>query len=436
MSWTDYNEEYVMEAYDEMNKYVYNESSELLSMYQLFEASKDGVFKDNFYFRDHLQIPIISKALVNEKVRDEIVIFVAKFLDDHSTQLSAPGPILKFTFGDAETSVLYNIFNTTAEAILAMYKEMVNETYYGKISSFITGWIENAPHKIIVTAMLIEALQKGYNDIVECCEYLLAFTEYPILFVDSWPLGVKEDVMKYTIEHLGNKFKIKEMKNLQEFLKYDTHTSVVAHEARLKTGADNEYIDFIYRIRNQMKNKFINIARAYYENYKKNASQHTKGSMFDDGSLADQEGSTTIMATVIDNISAKFTTSDVNISMAKIVAENAQVDKDNLVGYLRQIWTAKNNRMGKFIEDIITAYFEKNPSSSGLVSTEFVNFGLVLYRSIGTSKNPLYIEIKDILNFWMNNIINIKQFYTRDGTIISYTRAIFNYIILMINYYN
>ena len=33
-----------------------------------------------------------------------------------------------------------------------------------------------------------------------------------------------------------------------------------------------------------MKNKFINIARAYYENYKKNASQHTKGSMFDDGS--------------------------------------------------------------------------------------------------------------------------------------------------------
>lgn len=429
MSWIDYSDEYINEAYDEMDRF-YTEASEYL------EAAKEGVFKDNFYFRDHLQIPIISKFLAKEKVRDDIVIFVAKFLDEHSTQLSTPGPIYMFTFDEKETSVLYSIFNISADTILNMYNEMVKETYYGKISSFITGWIENTPHKILITSMLIEALQKGYNDIIECCEYLLAFTEYPILFRDSWQFGVKEDVMKYTIEHLGNKFKIKEMKNLQEFLKYDTHTSVVAHEARLKTGADNEYIDFIYRVRNQMKNKFKNIARAYYINAKNNASQHTKESMFDDGSIADQEGTTTLMATIIDNITAKFTTGDINNSMAKIVADNAQVDKDNLIGYLRQIWASKNNRIGKLIEDIITAYFEKNPTSSELVSSEFIVFGLALYRSIGTSKNPLYMEIKDILNYWMNDIINIKQFYTREGTTINYTRAIFNYVILMINYYN
>ena len=77
---------------------------------------------------------------------------------------------------------------------------------------------------------------------------------------------------------------------------------------------------------------------------------------------------------------------------------------------------------------IITIYFTKNPTDISLGGVEFVNFGLTLYRSIGTSKDEMYQDIKSILNYWMNNIINIRQTYNREATIISYTRAIFNYI--------
>lgn len=294
---------------------------------------------------------------------------------------------------------------------------------------------KNAPYKILLNAMLIEAIQKGYTDIVECCEYLWAFAQYPLVYREFWKTGVREDVMNYTIEHLAGKFKVKKVQTLQGLLKYDAHSSVDKFTDRLSTGADNVYTDFMQRIYNQMKNTFKNIAREYYKAIELDATQHNQTSVFDDGSLNDQEGHSTNVAQIVDKTVNKFNGSDVNEAIAGIAADNAQVDKNNLIGYLNQIYSVKDNKLPKLVENIITIYLNKNPTSSSL-GGEFVAFGLTLYRSIGTSKDPIYQEIKSILNYWMNDIINIQQFYNRTATIIAYTRAIFNYIIFMINHYN
>ena len=423
----EYIEDYYKEALDEMNRCLGIE---------VFTEDKEGVYKENYYFRDHLQIPYISDLLAKEKTRNIILEFVSKFLDDHATQLSTSGPVYKFTFGDKETSVLYDLFNITKEKILEMYEEMVKETYYGNISLFFTGWVKNAPHKILITSILIEALQKGYSETVECCEYLWAFSEYPILYNEYWSTGVKEDVMNYTIEHLGSKFQVRKVKNIQELIKYDAHASVTAHEDRLKTGADNEYLDFMQRIRSQMNSKFKNISRVYYVNNKNNASQHSKQSTFDDGTLVDQEGITTNLSQIIDNTVSKFMSGSLNNSMIKVASESNKVDKNNLTGFLNQVWGSKDNKLSRLVENIITAYFSKNPTSTSVGSSEFINFGLGLYRSIGASKDPLYIEIKSIMNYWIHNIVDIKQYYSREPTWIVYTRAMFDYVVLMIVYYN
>lgn len=429
----DFIEDYYIEAMNTMNSYL--GKSEVLTE-DLFMEDKEGVYKENYYFRDHLQIPYITDVLSKSKTRDVILEFVSKFLDDHSTQLSTSGPVYMFTFDDKDTSVLYNLFNINGDKIIEMYNEMIKETYYGKISPFFTGWVQNAPHKILITSILIESLQKGYEETVECCEYLWAFSEYPLLYRDYWSTGVKKDVMDYTIEHLGSKYQVRKVKNLQELLKYDAHASVVAHADRLKTGADNEYLDLMQRIRNQMKNKFKNIAKAYYENDKANATQHSKGSTFDDGTLADQEGITTNLSQVIDNTVNKFMSGSLNNTMIKVAAEGSKVDKDNLKGFLGQVWASKQNKLDRLVENIITIYFNKNPTNTSVGSTEFMNFGLALYRSIGTSKDPLYQDIKSIMNYWAYDIVNIKQYYNREGTWIVYTRAMFDYVVLMIMYYN
>ena len=216
-----YFQEHMETALDEMKKYL-GEDSELFQE----AVDKSNIYKENYYLRDNLQITYVSKVLAKRRNRDELILFISKFMDEHSYQLSTPGPIHMFTFGDNETNFLYDMFGLSADEIFGMYNKMVEETFYGKISKFFTGWVKNAPHKLLITAMLIESLQKEYEDIVECCEYLWAFCEYPIIYRKSWSTGVKEDVMIYTIEHLGNKFKVKKVNNLQGLLKYDAHSSV------------------------------------------------------------------------------------------------------------------------------------------------------------------------------------------------------------------
>ena len=422
-----YIEEYIENAENEMNKYL-GENDD--------NKNKEGVYKESYYLRDNLQIPYVGKVLDKRKNRDMMISFVSNFLDTHSTQLSTSGPVHMFTFGDKETDFLYQLFGVNSDTLLTMYNNMVNEAFYGKISSFITGWVRNAPHKILLTAMLIDALQKNYQDIVECCEYLWAFCEYPILYRLFWKTGVKEDVMNYTIEHLGSKFKVKKVSNLQGLLKYDAHSSVESKMEPLLSGTDVAYTDFMYRMRNQIKNTFKNISRVYYDNIELNATQHKNIAVFDDGSLADQEGHITNIAQAVDKTISKFSVGEINTSIAKIAADGSNIDKDNLIGYLNQIKSTKNNRLDKLIESIITSYFIKNPTDTSLGSGEFLNFGLRMYRSIGTSKDPMYQQVKDILNMWMNEIIEIRKVYSSEGTIINYTRAIFNYMILMINHYN
>lgn len=425
MSYGLFLEEYLTEAKIEMNKY--------LDSTGYTEAAKEGVYKHNFYLRDNLQKKYVSEVLAKESSRDTIMEFVGKVWDDHHRELSTAGPTYSFVFGDKEVSVLYELFNITKEEILQIYDNMVKETYYGNISKFITGWITNAPHKLLITAILSDAYQNNYEDIIEACEWMWGFSEYAIVFSEFWHIGVKEDVMDYTIEHLSRNI-ITKVKSIGGLLKYDAHaaTSFYADEFR-KGGADNVYIDMMRRMRNQISNKFRKIANAYYDNYRNNASQHSTTSKFDDGSVAELDGVNNNSAQLIDRITSKFITGGINDSYARITAEAQKLDKDTLIGFISQIMSTKNNYLPKFIENTILAYFNKYPTADSL--SEFVNFGLALYRSIGTSKDELYMELKNIINYWMNDIVHINDLYKSPNTIINYHRAVFNYVILMINYY-
>ena len=413
---------------------IITEESEMLDW--LLESEKPGVHKDGYYFKDHLQDTLVSPVLKLPKNREAIVEFTGKYMDEHSKELSTSGPVHMITFSAKETQFFYDMFKTTPEEMIDMYLEMVKDTYYGKISKIFTGWVKNAPHKILITAILADACMNNYEDIIECCEYLWGFIEYPMIYREFWKTGVQEEVMNYTIEHLGAKFKIKQLKNIRDLLKYDTTTVINFYMNELKTGADNVYMDLIYRMRTQITAKFRKISNAYYDNINDHHTQHNNTSKFDDGSLADNDGHTTLAAQIIEKTISKFSAGEISQSMIRVCANALQLDQGNLSGFIAQINATKNNRIPKLIEDIIMAYFDKYPNATTISSSEFLNFGLSMYRSIGTSKDPLLSEIREILHFWMNDIINIRNMYGREATIISYTRAIYNYFVLMIKYYN
>ena len=392
---------------------LYNEyMQDFVDEYFNEAKSKEDVYIINYYLRDNLQKVYVSDKLKDIRTQEALIDFTGDFIDKHTKEFRTAGPVYNVLFGDTETSFLYELFNINAEKILELYTNMVKETYLKDTVKFQTGWIQNAPHKLLLTSILIDALQNNYEDVVTCIEYLWAFSEYPILYREYWKLGVKEDLMNYTIEHLGSKFQVKKVGNLLGLLKYDSTGAVTLMKENLLTGADHVYNDFMQAIRNRINSKFRNISNAYYENDKKNATQHDKTTQFDDGSLADQDGINTNIARIVDNTINKFISGDINSSLAGIAAEANKIDKNNLIGYLNQIFTTKGNMVPKFIENVITIYFLKNPSADNLSASSFVSFGLSLYRSISMSKDDMYNYIAANNNVPYLRIDNLSCIYS------------------------
>ena len=417
-AYQQYFDEYLTEAEDEVE-------------------TKALPYKKNFFLRDNLLNKYLAPVLSKPGKRDFIFKFTAKFMDDHNNQLSTSGPVHMFTFGAKEIAPIYELFGIDASILLQLFQELQVETYDGKLAKPYHGLINEVPHKLLLAGMIMYGLQNNHEEIIESAKYLFAFTEYPIIYRKFWRLGVKEDVMNYTIEHLpSTKFKAKKVNNLRGLLKMDMDKSVEKHESDFKDGIDNVYLDFIMRVRNQIKNTFKNISIQYYANYDSDATQHTKDGKMDDGSLSEIEGHTSNIASVVENTYNKININPINKRLISVVSEHNAVDPANVTSYLNQIFGEKNNRLYRMIENIITAYLNKKPTNTSVGSGEFLSFGLALYRSIATSKNTLYHEIRQIKDLWMFEIINIKEYYSNEGTISNYSRAIFNYIIWLINSYN
>lgn len=408
-----------------------------LEMNQYFEKTE---IKESYVFRDNLQLPNVTPILKKSKKREELIQFIGDFVDSHAKELSTPGPVHMITFLDKEISFLYTMFGTDREKIIQLVGKMYQGAYGWDSIYSPRNLLLAIPHKCLLVAMLIDSVQNNDTDLITCCEYLFGFTEYPLIFSKYWPLKkVNEEIMNYTIDHLGNRFRIKGKKlvTLLDILKYDTN-KVVSHwieNMDLKSGKDDLYPRFINAMRSQISNHFASIKNEYMKNAANNASQHSQLLKDDEEKIIDRSGHASNIATVVNNTYNRFITGPIYEPFIKSAAKSNQVDKSLLTGFLNQIFSTKKNELERFIECIITSYFNRNPTIT-TIDGEFVSYGLQLYKSIATSKDQMYIEINTILNYWMNNIIEIKNFSSNKGTHINYRRSIFNYMIWMINHHN
>lgn len=416
-----------MNYFDYVSEMV--EENELAEMEYMTEAVKAKV---TYTFMNQIQ-PLIDKTMNAKKV-DELISYIANFINANNAALFSPGPMKNFNFGAKDIEFVYSLAGgISQDEFKAMVNAVVIEAY-GKKMNFAA--ISKAPHKLIIAAAMIWAIRNKNSDAAECLRLLGVLADYPMVFANYYRHGVREDIMAYTVEHLSSNL-IKKKGSVFGLLVHHGETCYNNFLERL-TGEVPDYIyfDYVNRIRNQINSSMRSIANAYYANHEKNATQHTKSDTLDDGNLAASEGLNTTISTIADNTYAKFNTSATDESVAKLMAQDRGVAADKLISYINKIMSTKNNQLFDLIESILILFFNSKPEDDSVGSAVFLAYGMALYRSIGTSKQPMESRINNILTYWMDDIIHIKEEYTRSDSIIRYRRCIFNYIVYMMKQYN
>lgn len=413
-------------------------------LYQIYfeEDNNDiddkGVNRNSEIFKKELY-PIIEDKMNDKETINKLSKFTNDFISKNIERLSATGPIGQITFSGNTISHLYQIFDITDQYVDEINSKVLANVYPNKRPDQVM--VNAGPLvKIFLISILIYGLKHKNQTIVSLITLLLSFAQYPITFNQFWKIGVKEDVMEYTIEHLSNQFAIRKHGNVMAFIVSMTESSINTHKDRIITDKDYTYYDLAIRIKNSFYSAFVNIANAYYDNFENNKTSHSQADDFEDGSLADVEGDTNKINELTSDIFNKFSSNNIEDFLVSIAAKgngpNMTVDKEKLKSFLITIKAYKQNRAKPFFESILYLYFNDSKLGQyGLHSEQFLHFGINLYKSISLSKDEHSKNIKSILDLWQN-ISGLNDYTNRPATIISYRRAIFMYFILCIQQYN
>lgn len=408
-----------------------------LSYLEAAEGTTKMEVHTTYYLQEHL-MPLIEKAMTKRGI-DSVIEFTGNFIDSNSKSLMAGCPLYNCVFGDKEQKFFYDLVGLSKPELVAMYEETIKIAYSGdnvNKHSIITN-MKTVYHMLIIIGILIWAIRNDEKDLKEACKYLSAFVWYPLIFRHYWPHGVIEGTMVYTLEHMSGKRFIKQHKTMLSYLYYHGDTCYKNFEERLKDGADRYYADYNNRVRNQINSPMRGISNEYYDNHDDDASHHEVAGTYDDGNLADQDSTTTMIGAIADKTFAKFTTIAIDVTIANTVAEGCEVSKAKLNSYLNKLLPLKENELFKLIENVLILFMNSKPADDSVGSGVFLNFGLSLYRSISSAKDPSKQTIARILTMWTNELLKIQEDYpTRPATVIGFRKALFFYIIFMTQRYN
>lgn len=422
--------DYMMELVDD----ILSDDNDIYLEARPRDPSRPKVVKyERYYLEDNL-MPKINQAFKHPKVIDGIIDATVKFITDNQDKLLTSGPVHIVPFLQKDAKILYDTVGMTEEELTTMIEHVKSEVF-----SYNFPMETIRPHQFIIIGMLIWGLRHANEDLIESCKYLISLSDYPFIYRKYWKRGVREDIMNYTVEHLGNKSHLRRLGNLLAWLLY--HSTVCVGGWKEKLSADRVqdlcFIDFINRVYSQINSAFRKISNSYYENWEKNATEHTPQNITDDGTIITQDNLGSRVATITEATITKFRTNDINRANALNAAERRKVGPDKLVGLLTTIIADKTNRLFRFVESTLLLFISSNPIDDKVGSGAFLTFGLKLYPSLSTSKVPLRQEIDSILDHWVYNILELDKVYTtREASVIGYRRAIYDYMIMMINYYN
>lgn len=354
---------------------------------------------------------------------------VEAFVDRNSEKLHEPCPITMIPFTDTDKNKFFDLFNLDSKEmkkIIGKAVENVSQQAQFKL-------VKDNPIFVVFYFVLRYYILKNDVSGINTTLIIHALASYPSIFHKYFKYGANPGVMKYTADHLSEKFIFKQEGHVFGALRVSIESAYKFLKPYFKEANDKEIIRYIQRIRNDQNSMIKKIANEYNKNYKAGKSITTQNEVFDNGALVDDYVNNTSQVEVTaQKIIVNILTNGINLRIAETAAAMAQLSMVELRLYLTQVMIeARTSELEDFITSILFIYlYDEKHQLNEIRSRQFLSFGIELFRRTN-SNNKNVATIKKMLDLWAEQI-GIHSRFKREATRISYKKGIFWYIMLMI----
>lgn len=381
--------------------------------------------------------PHIEKTLSTPQGSQRFKNMVGTFMDRNHTKLHTPGPQYMIGFTDKDKAEYFALFGISDKEVISIVTELT-KTITDK-SKFL--YLRQNPILFVFWACIryyyLKKDDKGLNTSLA----IYAIAVYPSVYSAFFKYPPNADVMKYTIDHMSEKFTIKRAGSIFSALFISINSSFEFLKQFIKAGDDYEVIRFIQRIHNDQKSMIRNICDIYTKNYKAGLrTSQSLDSALNSNNLAAIDNSYENNTTIVDSVAQKVTipilTNGVNLQIVSQAKDIAGISLADCRYYIAKILTDKNSGdIRSFVHSILFRFlYDDRHQPNEINSKEYLIWCSSLFRQTN-SKNDNIRNIKDLLDKWAEET-GIHAKFKREASRVNYKKAIFFYFCLSIQFYN
>lgn len=367
--------------------------------------------------------PIVEKNMKNPKVKQELNKAIAEYFDKNSDVIHDIGIANRIFFLNSDKEAIYLAAGLDPNEIKRVIKQ---SAYIGS-----TWQIMNEPLNT-AAALIIRYLAKTNDKLLEPFIIYYSFYFYSSLHFKYIPYGANEDIMAYTINNLSYKFKIKETGSLYETIKAVVLKSNETYIKDLIKGEDKDIVDYVSAIKTRLNDVVKNIKNEYKINYENDNYLNSESDDYSEENYHVADNTSYAVKRITDSAVMKLMTYGADMNLAKFAARLSDVSINEIRNVIMHLSNNDAAEITRLIELILQLFlFEKGNTPNEVGDKKFLGKCMEIYKKSNTS-DKIIIEIKTILDKWLNKYSASYRKTNREATISNFRKSIYVYFVLHI----
>lgn len=367
--------------------------------------------------------PHVEKCL--PKHTTEYMKRIAKYIDSNNEVLFDIGPGKRLLFPQSEKDYLFHISGLTDKDVQNTIK---------KVDCIDEGWniLGNSYNILNILPVRYYLLQKKKKE-METALIFVTLAHYSSSQFKYFRHETNDAIMQYTVNHLSNRFYLKQYGNIFKALYVTALNSHEKYAKELESGTDEGIKTYIASLRNRIDNLVSNVAKEFYENWEKGNYFNTESDDYSEENFHVSDNTSYAIKRIADAATMQTISRGVDDKFAKMAAKMTGVSVNAVRTSLHDIVRHKDQEINLLFTLILQLYLMGGKHTVTQVSSiDFITFCNDVYIKTNTSDTAI-LKIKEILDEWLQESSAQYRKTERAATLANYRKAIYFYCVFLLN---
>lgn len=369
----------------------------------------------------------IDKSL--KKNINSLIRFVAKYRSLNTKALITPYPTVGLPWTPACERIIYESAGVNKDKFVE--DVLTIRGWEGYIDKYLK---DKAPYILLLLIARWCMIEKRERELNIVCHYI-GYSYYWQVFSLHFRLyRIDENIMRYTIEEMSYKSKLKSLGSIDEWLYDGVMNALESYKERLMRASDYE----LHYINEKIKAKFATAMKTIHSAQKKNTDEKNYiflSSAFgnDDNIAENTYGSTEVVASA-DSFANKFFQEPINEEALKASLIPGGITEKDLRTVILKIADNKENMndVRRLYQSFFLLFLEDQKYQVRDIGTLKFYFEMKKLYKPGNSNDPNKLAIKEILDKWLKMGSATFRNTNRTPTITTFRKSIYEYFIIKI----